>query len=150
MKMTILKTSILAIILATSVTACSNSPEDKAEKVQEEKKDLTDAKNEFYKAIQDSIADYNSFKIDGEAKIKEFENKIAELKLTVQLEKNPLKTAQENLINEFEVKSSKLKSSINDYNETGKDNWDAFKSRFKYEMDELEKSIAELSKKVVK
>lgn len=148
--MSILKTSVLAIIIATGFIACNDSPENKAEKVSEEKKDLAEAKSDFYKAIQDSIADYNAFKTDAEAKIMDYDNKIAELKLTVQLEKNPLRATQENLINDFTLKSSKLKSSIAEYNETGKDNWSAFKSRFNYEMDELGKSIADLAKKVVK
>lgn len=150
MKMSILKTSILAIIVATGFIACDNSPEKKAEIVAEEKKDLKDAQKDLNKAIQDSINEYNSFKINAETKIKEYDNKIAELKLTVQLEKNPLKTTHENLINDFILKSSKLKSSITEYNEIGKNNWDAFKSRFNYELNELEESIKLLSKKVVK
>ena len=157
MKTIILKKSFIAMIVVIGIAACNNSPEKKAENLTEAKEDLAEAKddvieakNDLYKAIQDSLKDYNSFKTDAEEKIKEYDNKIAELKLTVQLEKNPLRTTQENAINEFTLKSSKLKASIVEYNEAGQDNWDAFKKRFNYEMDELGKSIASLTKKVVK
>lgn len=157
MKKSIIKTSLLAIIVTTGLLSCDNSPEKKAEIVTEAKEDLAEAKddvieakNDLYKAIQDSIADYNSFKTDAEVKIKEYDNKIAELKLIVQLEKNPLRETQESKVNEFTVRSSKLKSSIIEYNETGNDNWTAFKKRFNYEMNELEKAISSLRKNVTK
>ncbi len=47
MKITILKTSILAILIATGFTACDNSPEKKAEIVEEQKQDLFEAKDRF-------------------------------------------------------------------------------------------------------
>ncbi len=105
-------------------------------------------KIDLYKAIQDSIADYNTIKTEAETKIKAFDNKIAELRVTVQLEKNPLRAAQENALNEYALKSAKLKSSLMEYNERGNDNWTAFKTRFNSEMDELGKSIASLTKQV--
>ncbi len=152
-----LKMSLLAIIVTTGLLSCNNSPEKKAEIVTEAKEDLAEAKDDvieakkdLYKAIQDSLKDYNSFKTEAEVKINAFDNKIAELKLIVQLEKNPLRATQENLINEFTLRSSKLKSSIIEYNEIGNDNWTAFKKRYNYEMDELGKAISSLTKKVTK
>ena len=132
------------------MVSCDNSPERKAEIVLEERKDLADAKEDLYKAIHDSIADYNTIKTDAETRIKAYDNKIAELRVTVQLEKNPLRAAQENALNEYALKSAKLKSSMMEYNERGNDNWTAFKTRFNNEMDELGKSIDALTKEVTK
>jgi hypothetical protein len=148
MKKTVLKMMLLSTIALIMFTSCSNnSPENKAEKVEEAKSNVVDATIDLNKAIQDSINEYNKFKNEFEMKIKDNEMQIAALKEKVKLEKAEIRMEQEKELDELAEKNAKLKKDFANYKETGKDKWEAFKLSFNKGMDEVGKSISSMAKR---
>ena len=147
MKKTLLKMMLLSTIALITITSCNNnSPEKKAEQLEQAKDKVVDARNDLNKAIEDSINDYNKFKNEFEIKIKDNEMQIAALLERIKLEKAETRMRQEKELAALTAKNEIMRNEITAYKETSKDNWEAFKLSYNKRMDELGKSISAQAK----
>ena len=89
----------------------------------------------------DSVSEIEKFRLEAKDKIRDNEDRIAELKAKMKEEKKEMKAAYDKKIEKLEKKNSKLKTKIAEYKEQGKENWAEFKREFNHDMDELGASI---------
>ncbi len=122
-------------IASTCVISCKSSNE----KVQDAKNNVAEAEAEenLIKAQQDSVTDYQEFKKQAAEKISTHEKSIAEFKARIANEKTEIKATYEKQLDELEHKNSDMKKKLDDYKETGKEQWTSFKNEFNNDMNEL-------------
>jgi len=145
MKTTKFKLVAVACIAVFGLSNCKNSPSEKAESVETAKENLDIAEQSYVDAVVDSTNEYARYKAESEGKLKDNDQKIAELKANMKAKKLKDRTNYEIKLNELEQKNAKLKLSISDYKESDKNNWQIFKTNFKKDMDELGKAISNAS-----
>ena len=137
----------MVVFLTTALIACNNSPEKKAEKVEDAKEAVVTATNDLDKARQDSADEYNQYKTASESRIRENDSLLVVLKARIKEEKKEARTAYEKEVNAMEEKNEKLKAKIHEYKENDKSKWESFKLGFNQDMDALGKSISNLAHK---
>jgi DNA repair exonuclease SbcCD ATPase subunit len=109
------------------------------EDVNEVQQDLEDAKNE-------SIAQYEAFKMDAEAKIDENIKALNELKQDAKVKTKEAKAELDVKLAELERRNQVLREKIRDYKDEGNENWEAFKQDFERDMDSISQSFKEVIK----
>lgn len=144
MKNSNFKLAILACMVIFGTISC-NSPKQKADKLENAEEKVVIAQEALDKAVLDSTNEYARYKIESEAKLKENDLKIAELKATLKADKMEIRTKYENELYALEAKNAKLKSNIGNYQENDKNKWEKFKASFNNEMDELGKAISKFA-----
>jgi len=147
MKTINLKVAALAFITIFGMSNCKNSPADKAQKVENARENLNTAEQDLHAAVVDSTNEYDRYKMESEAKLKENDLKIAQLKANLKSDKAEIRTKYENELTSLENKNAKLRTSIADYKETDKNKWEKFKSNFNQDLDELGQSISRIANK---
>lgn len=145
MKRTNFKVAAIACIILLGMSNCKNSPTQKAENVEDAQEQLNTAEDDLQKALTDSTNEYTRYKLECEAKLKENDQKIINLKAKLKAEKKEMRTEYEQDLLELEMKNAKLKTSIADYKETDKSKWEKFKTNFNKELNELGKSITKMT-----
>ncbi|MBA4239498.1 MAG: peptidase M23 [Sphingobacteriaceae bacterium] len=141
MKKSIFAIAITALVAGTSITSCDSSTkkvEEAAVKVDEASADLTDAKKEFNE-------EYIKFQLESEERMIENDRQIAELKANKTQLKKEAKADYDKAIKDIEEKNSALRVKMNEYKEEGNDKWESFKREFNHDMDELGKSLKDLT-----
>ena len=141
MKKSIFAIAITALVAGTSITSCDSSTkkvEDAAVKVDEASADLTDAKKEFNE-------EYIKFQLESEERMIENDRQIAELKANKAQLKKEAKADYDKKIKDIEERNSALRIKMNEYKEEGNDKWESFKREFNHDMDELGKSLKDLT-----
>jgi hypothetical protein len=145
MKKTILTMVVIALMAITGSTSYGQNVDKKAEKarenIQEGKKDVIKAKQDLKVAQKDSVADYQKFKKESEAKIKANEKSIAELKVKVSKVDLKEKAEYEKKLGAIEQKNVNLKKRLEDYNAKGQSKWTTFKLKFDSDIEELGKEL---------
>lgn len=147
MKTINLKVTALAFIMIFAMSNCKNSPADKAQKVENAQENLNTAEQNLQEAVVDSTNEYDRYKMVSEAKLKENDLKIAQLKENLKSDKAEIRTKYENELVALENKNAKLRTSIVDYKETDKSKWEKFKTSFNHDLDELGQSISRIANK---
>lgn len=147
MKTINLKVAALAFITIFGMSNCKNSPADKAQKVENARENLNTTEQDLHAAVVDSTNEYDRYKMESEAKLKENDLKIAQLKANLKSDKAEIRTKYENELTSLENKNAKLRTSIADYKETDKNKWEKFKSNFNQDLDELGQSISRIANK---
>ena len=69
---------------------------------------------------------------------------IADLKATIQHDKKAAKADYKSKVSALEQKNAEMKKKMKDYRQDGKDKWQAFKTEFTHDMDELGKAFKDL------
>jgi predicted nucleic acid-binding Zn-ribbon protein len=147
---TILKTTSIALLIATSTfTSCqSNTAKTEAadQKVQDAKKELDDAKMKADAAQKTANAEeWNAFKADIEVKIQNNESEITALKAKMKSSKKKMDAAYVKSVDDLEMKNKALKEKINAYSNDTKSDWASFKREFNHDMDELGSALKDLT-----
>jgi hypothetical protein len=135
---------ITSFVTCIAVMSCS-SPKQKVEDVV----DKTDTVNSVQKEKEEETdklnKDWNKYKKESEEKIGNFEMSIAELKLKIKsLDKNAHDKYGEVIIG-AEKKKNDLKKDVDEYKNNGKDSLELFKHDFDNKLDELEKSLKDIT-----
>ncbi|MBK9478737.1 MAG: peptidase M23 [Bacteroidetes bacterium] len=146
MKISILSVTAASIISFVVLTSCS-SPEKKVDTAQE---NVTNAQAELAKANEEYLADVENYRKETAEKIEQNEKDLAAFKLKISNEKKDAKAAYTKRIAELDEKNKGLKQKMNEYKEDGKDNWNAFKSEFNHDMEEMGKAFKDLTVNNVK
>jgi len=99
------------------------------------------------KANEEYLTDVENYRRESADKIATNERSIAEFKTRVANEKKEAKAEYQKKITDLEQKNTDMKKRMDDYKVEGKENWEKFKSEFKYDMDELGKAFKEFTVK---
>ncbi len=138
MKKTILALAITILITGVISTSNGQEPDKRSEK----------ARTKLQAAQKDSITPYyETFKKESEIKFKSNEGSIAEFKASIVNERRRIKSKDESKVADLEQKNNYLKKKLEDYKIEGKENWTIFKAGFNQDMDNLSKSLSDLSVK---
>ena len=142
---TILKTAFMACIIVLGMTNCTNSPKQKAEKLENAQENLDEANQKLQQAVLDSTNEYTRYKTEAQAKLTANELKIAELKAALKADKAEMRLKYEKQLLAIEKKNQDLKISIADYKENDKNKWEKFKESFNRDLDSLGQSISRIT-----
>jgi len=143
-----------SILVFTSVTLLSGMVflgcESSSEKVDTAEQAVTDANNELEQANQEYLADIENYRTETSSKIEANNQSIADFNLRIAKEKKEVKEDYKKKIAELESKNSDMKKKMDEYKADGKEKWEAFKTEFSHDMDELGAAFKDLTVKNVK
>ena len=143
MKRTMITLAMVSTLIAGTVFTGCNPSTAKVEVAQE---NVQDAKQELKEAQKDATAEeWKAFKDESNVKIKDNENRIAELKAKMKRSGNKLDALYGKKIAELEQKNIELKARIDTYETSAHSNWESFKLEFNHDMDELGKAMKDLT-----
>jgi hypothetical protein len=143
MKKTLLVATSAALFSIAAFTSCS-SP---AEKVDQAQEDVNKANNKLDSAIKDYLADIDMYRIETSNRIIANDKSIADFNLTLANKKMDERAEYVKKIKSLEQKNADLKKKLDNYKADGNEKWKTFKAEFSEEMDDLGKSIKDLTKK---
>lgn len=146
MKISILSITVATIMTVALVTSCSN-PERKVENAQE---NVNEANADLDKANQEYLADIETYKKVTAEQIEQNEKELADFRLKIRDEKKQAKADYDQKLAALEEKNNSMKQRMADFKESGKDNWNSFKSEFSHDMDEFGKAFKDLGVNNVK
>ena len=149
MKKTILTMAAIAFIAVTASTSYAQNIDKKSDKarenIQQGKKDVVDAKQDLKVAQKYSVADYQSFKKESEAKILNNGKSLADLKVKVSKADLKIKADCEKNLAVLEQKNVKMEKRLVDYKLNGETKWSSFKTGYNNDMDKLEKELKDFT-----
>lgn len=143
MKTPILTLALTALTTATILSSCTSAADQvkiEQENVITANEKLTDAENEYYA----EIAEYKKANLE---KIAANEKSIAEFKARIASDKKDAKDDYNERIAELDKQNSDLKKKMDEYEESGKENWAEFKKEFNHDMEELGKAFNDFTHK---
>ncbi len=132
-------------IVFTGCVSPSKKVENAEDKLIDSKNAVLDAKIEQNQAHQDSITEYQQFKIKSENRIIANEKSIEELRVKILDANVENKALYETKLAELQKKNYELKIKLADFEEEGTDKWQSFKNEFLHDMDELGKSFSDFT-----
>ena len=139
------KVAMLTGIAMLGIVSCTNSPSKKAEVLEDAKENVLEAEQGLDKAVNDSINEYERYKMEAEAKLVENDLKIAALKTNMKAERIEVRTNYEKQLNELEQRNAALKVSISEYQESDINKWEKFKSIVNQDIEEIKLAITRMS-----
>lgn len=138
--------TVAVFISVVTYSGCEKTPEKRIEHAEQ---DLHDAKKEIREAIKDVQTAYkdewHTFQFDMEAKLRDNEYRINELKR--QMVKTHAKTKMQfdKEIETVEQRNENLKQRLAEYRDKGKEEWENFKKEFAGEVETIQKSLSDLA-----
>lgn len=134
---------ILAVtaFMAGTITGCQSSAskvENAKDNVQEARDNVVVAQQELDQALNDSI---RQFKTEYQERITANEKTIAEFKVKIGRENKQSRVAYEKRLAEMEQQNTDMKRRLNEFNENQKENWVAFRVKFRHDMDQYGKAM---------
>ena len=122
------------ILLAGGIfTSCNTA----AEKVDNAKDKSIKADEDFNTAKEEYLADVENFRRETDAKIEANKQMIADFTVKIASAKKDAKAYYTEQIAVLEQKNTAMKQKLDEYEVTGKDNWDTFKEEFSRDMNDL-------------
>lgn len=143
MKKSILKSTVTAFAFIAICASC-NTPAEKVEKAATE---VNEANIKLDSAIKNYQSDMNAYRIETANRIALNEKSIADFNMKIAKDKKEARTEYMKKIAELEKKNAEMKKKLDDYKDAGDDKWKTFKVAFNKEMDDLGKSIKDLTSK---
>lgn len=139
-----LATAIFAITLG--VTSCKTDKKEAQEEVVEATGEQVEATVDYEQAKAADTSDYAVLKAGTKKMIADNDKRIAEfrLKLTDETAENRKKLNVQ--IDKLEAKNNKLRTSLDSFGEKTGEKWDAFKTRVKKSVDDIDKDINDYKK----
>lgn len=125
----------LTLLLLTS--NCSSPSQD----VKNSKEDISNAQEALIKAENEVAAEIISFKNKSQQQINDNEVNIAQLKAKIKSNSKSVKDDFRDQLEILEQKNTAMKTRISEYKDNGKENWQAFKTGFSNDMDQLSQSL---------
>lgn len=128
-------------ICTTAIVVSCNSPAKKVDKATE---NVLQAQEELNKAQVEYAADVENFRNESNTRIAENEKIIADMNAKMANEKRQLKANYREQVAAIEQKNNNMKRKMSEYKADTKDNWEAFKTEFNYDMSEMSKALNNL------
>lgn len=142
MKTSLKTIALFAVIASFNLTACDSAPKDKttsAEENMEESQKKLDAAKANYEA------DVKAYKQEIADRIAANDKTVADFKNTIKSEKKSAQNELEKRIAALEEKNTQMKKTLEEYQSDRQDNWEAFKTEFNADMDELGEALKNLT-----
>ncbi len=137
-----------AFVSVLMYSGCDSTPE---KRMQSAEQDLHEAKKEVKEAIKDVQTAYrdewHTFQFDTEAKLRDNEYRINELKRRMVAAQGKEKIQFDREIETVEQRNENLKRRLAEYRDTGKEEWENFKKEFAGELERIQKSLSDLTEK---
>lgn len=138
--------TLAAFISVSIYSGCDKTPEKRIENAEQ---DLHEAKKEVKEAIKDAQTVYrdewHTFQFDMEAKIRDNEYRINELKRQMVKADAKSKMKFDKEIEVVEQHNEHLKRRLAEYKDEGKEKWEDFKKDFMREVEGIQKSLSDLT-----
>ncbi|MDI1354171.1 MAG: hypothetical protein PSX36_04605 [bacterium] len=150
MKNTLIKGCLFLSTSLLVLSGCSSGTQAKTEKVESATTELNKANKELQDARVDSVNAHRKYKVELEIKLRENDQKIAELKNKLKEENKDLRANYQKQVDALDKKNSDLKDRVAQYQEESAEKWETFKMEFNQEMDDLGKSISKTAQKNMK
>jgi hypothetical protein len=148
MKELFLTLTVAVFMVGAILSGCQSSTKSKVEEAEQSldaaQFNLEVAQHELIAARKEYHEDYQLFKKEYDEKLRQNEFAIAELKAMIAMSSEQNKPILERELADLEKKNRDLKLSLENYNKSGKDNWERFKVEFKDNMNDLGESIGNL------
>lgn len=123
-----------SVLLSGAIfTSCNTA----AEKVDNAEEKSIKADEDFNIAKEEYLADIENFKIETSSKIEANNQLIADFKTKIASAKEDAKAYYQEQIAVLEQKNIAMKQKLDAYEESGKDNWESFKTEFNKDMNDL-------------
>lgn len=135
--------AIMVSMVFTMFIGCQSS----SKKVENAQENVVKANEELNQALKDSIQQY---RITTQEKLIANEKQLAEYKAKIAIQKKENKAKYEEELAKLVQKNNDLKIKLENYNEENEVKWEAFKTEFNRDMDELGKAFKDLTVKNVK
>jgi len=142
-----MKKSVLLLASAFAVGTILTSCSSPAEKVEHAQENVIEANIELDKANKDYKIDMENYRKETRDQIAENDKSIAEFKVRIEHYKKEAKAEYEKQVDLLEKKNKEMKMRMDDYKADGQDKWETFKAEFGQSMNELGKSIKDLTSK---
>jgi len=149
MKTNIFFASLIICTASVVITSCNFSTEQKAETLEKAKSNVVEASQDLDLARSDS-AEFASYKVESEKKLKENELLIADMKDKMKSERKESIVKYKKQLDSLDMQNSHLRNDMHFYSSQGKENWEKFKKGFNMELDALGKAISHLAEKNIK
>lgn len=150
-KNSIMKSKIQIIMFAAAtlfssiyVSSCKSPSESENSEL---KDDMNAVEQDLQEVKEDAKEKYEAFKMDAETKIDANLKALEELKNDAKDKSKEVKADLDKKIDELKMKNETLREKIRDYKEEGDDKWEAFKTEFGKDMDNLGEALKEVVKK---
>lgn len=142
MKKTILTMAAVALFAVTATTSFGQNTDKKSDKARE---DLTEARQDLNAAQQDSVADYQNFKRDTEARFLKNEKSLADWKVKVAQSDVNRRAEYEKNLGTLNQRNVELRKRMVDYKQNGDTKWSSFKTEFNNDMDDFGKELKDFT-----
>jgi len=149
MKTNIFFASLIICTASVVITSCNFSTEQKAETLEKAKSNVVEASQDLDLARSDS-AEFASYKVESEKKLKENELLIADMKDKMKSERKESIVKYKKQLDSLDMQNSHLRNDMHFYSSQGKENWEKFKKGFNMELDALGNAISHLAEKNIK
>jgi hypothetical protein len=152
MKLNMLIISVWGLLSFLTFTYCnprSEKVDGAAEEVRETQKDADNSQKDLNDAQQTYLKEWEKFKDETNAEIKENENSIVTYRNMEKKDPDFSKRHKQH-IDKLEAENARLKQKLHDYNVDAKTDWSDFKREVRHDMDELGHSIKDIGKDNVK
>lgn len=133
MKKLIFTITTSVMLTGAIFTSCNTA----AEKVDKAEDKSIKADEDFNSAKEEYLADIENFKKETNAKIDANNQLIADFKVKIASSKKDAQVYYQEQIAILEQKNIAMKQKMDTYQETGKDNWETFKTEFNKDMNDL-------------
>jgi ABC-type Na+ efflux pump permease subunit len=133
MRNKILTFAITGVVAMVGMSATAQE----SKKTADARKEVASAKKDLKEAKIDSAVDFQKFKKEAEIKIRENQEKIAELKAKKSNDSREIKAKYDKKVLALEKKNNELKNKIKKADDTKTTMWTSFKREFNHDMDEL-------------
>jgi hypothetical protein len=143
MKKSIVQLAVSAFSIAFIAISCA-SPAEKVENAQDQ---VVEANNNLDTAIKNYQADINAYRIETANRIAANELAIAKFNVKIANQKKEAKADYLKKIAALEKRNTDMKIKLQDYKDDGDTKWKTFKAEFNKEMEDLGKSIKDLTTK---
>lgn len=143
MKKSIMQFTASALSVAFIAISCA-SPAEKVEKAQDQ---VVEANNNLDTAIKNYQDDINNYRIETASRIAENELAIAKFNVKIANERKEARDEYLKKLAMLEQRNKDMKIKLADYKDDGDSKWKTFKAEFSKEMDDLGKSIKDLTTK---
>jgi hypothetical protein len=138
--------TMLVSVAATAIFGCNYTTKQKAETLEKAKVNVEAASMDLDIARNDS-AEYANFRIESGKKLRENELLIADMKDKMNLERQESNARYERQLDSLDLENSRLRSNMHLYTVDGKAKWEAFKTKFNLELENLGKAITRFAEK---
>jgi hypothetical protein len=142
------RVTLTALLLVVGAIAIScNTP---SEKVAIAKSNVLKANDALDRANEEYVADIERYRQETADKVAANQKSIEEFNARIENDKKEARADYKKKIAGLEQKNTDMKKRMDDYKADGKNNWDKFKTEFNHDMEEIGKSLKDLTVKNVK